>query len=68
MNNVTKAVSWLISNWLEDDRVKYTEQLAILAERQVRYLMKEGSGIDLPELGWYEVEELIDILYENDDC
>ena len=64
MDKFTKAVSWLLSNWLEDDRVKYTEQLALLVERQVRYLQGEDNNIDLPELSWYEVETLMEILYE----
>lgn len=69
-----KCVEWLMSEWLSEDGVFYTAQLADKAERQVRYLTGYGKGVYPSEdyltpkekFPWYEVEEIINLYFEGE--
>lgn len=63
-----KCIGWLISEWLEDDNINYTEQLYTKAEEHVNFITKYTDNYSQPdeELGWYEVEKIIDIYFGED--
>ena len=61
-----EAQEWLLQDWLECDTVRYTQQLAELAEAHVDFIRYGTSNKDLPELGWYQVEKLVEILHAED--
>ena len=50
MGKITEATSWLLQEWLEDDNVRFTNQLADLAREQVDYIMTGSRREDLPKL------------------
>ena len=60
---INKAIGWLVRDCVDSGEM-YTEQLFELCEQQV-YNVLYHQGKDLPELGWYQVETILDMCWEE---